>query len=157
MIKSERFGRRSNPKCYVFLSGPFTVSSSFVCLCDLSNTWSKGINRSFLYMFEDEHLGVQRNQGFCCRTFLWLPLKFISVLGARLSVCVCVCAHLCLYVCWLPIGAQRHMVVQLQRPDSAIWSRACRSPLRLAQERMERKIKDDSEKMAFYLKIVQSL
>lgn len=42
-------------------------------------------------MFEDEHLGVQRNQGFCCRTFLWLPLKLISVLGACLSVCVCVC------------------------------------------------------------------
>lgn len=56
---------------------------------------------------------------------------------------------MCVYMCaWQS---------QLLRADSAIWLWACRLPQRAAQERIEWKIKDDSEKMAFYRKIVQSL
>lgn len=59
---------------------------------------------------------------------------------------VCVCARVrtrgCVRVCC------RHS--QLLRVDSTIWLRVRRLPQRAAQERMEWKIKDDSEKMAFY-------
>lgn len=64
-----------------------------------------------------ECLDVQIDHGMHSRGFSVASSVDTEEKG-NLFQCSGVCVNLC--VCWLPIGAQRHMAVQLQKPDSAI-------------------------------------
>lgn len=61
---------------------------------------------------------MQIDHGMHCKAFSVASSVDIEEQGIHFSACVC--ERVRLRVCWQPIGAQRHMAVQLQKPDSAI-------------------------------------
>lgn len=111
-----------------FSSCPFVLSSLTVCVClcqrDLKKKKKNEIKDQISPCLCTRARKRERASGCADRSWSALQSPFCGQFcgyrrkGEFISVLRSLCVRL--YVCWLPIGAQRHMAVQLQRADSAI-------------------------------------